>query len=321
MQSEKAWLQWVRRAAGAAPGSEVRRPELRLGIGDDAALLRPRRGWEIALTTDLLLEDVHFLRRYDTAVTCGHRLVTRALSDLAAMGAEPLAVLVSSAYPEDLPAAWPRQLYRGILAALQPAQAVLAGGDVAAAPAGKILLDIVGVGQVPTGLALRRSGARAGDRIFVSGTLGLGARGRELAHLEKKPTSAPLSTDDRRALQHHRQPRARWELGIALRGRASAAIDLSDGLATDLDHLCAESGTGAIIDAASIPALATDRDRRRALCGGEDYELLFTVPARRRWRPPAGVTAIGSITAERGIWIADAGRRRRLPAAGWEHFK
>lgn len=316
MQSEKAWLQWVRRAAEQARRPEVRRPELRLGIGDDAALLRPRRGWEIALTTDLLVEDVHFLRQYDTAATCGHRLVTRALSDLAAMGAEPVAVFVSSAYPEDLPAAWPRQLYRGILAALQPAQAVLAGGDVAAAPAGKILLDIVGVGQVPAGQALRRSGARAGDRIFVSGTLGLGARGRELAHTGQKPANP----DDRRALKHHRQPRARWELGIALRGRASAAIDISDGLATDLDHLCAESGVGAVIDAALIPALATDAGLHGALYGGEDYELLFTVPARRRWRPPAGVTAIGSITAERGVWIAEAGRRRRLPAAGWEHF-
>src|SRR5690348_4951073 len=204
MQPEKTWLQWVRRAVAAGP-----RRELRLGIGDDAAILRPRRGHELAITTDLLLENVHFLRAYDGATVCGRRLATRALSDLAAMGAEPLAAFVSSAYPADLPAAWPRQLYRGLLGALRSAGAVLAGGDVAAAPGDKILLDITAIGQVPHGRALRRAGAWAGDLVYVSGPLGLAARGRALAHAGQAARTAA----DRQALRRHRQPRARWELG------------------------------------------------------------------------------------------------------------
>src|SRR6185312_1295964 len=145
MQPERAWLAWVRRAAAAGPP----RRELRLGIGDNAALLRPRRNWELAITTDLLLEDVHFLRARDTPEVCGRRLATRALSDLAAMGAEPLAVFLSTAYPATLAPAWPRRFYRGLLHTTREAGAVLAGGDVSAAPAPTVLCDIVGVGQVP----------------------------------------------------------------------------------------------------------------------------------------------------------------------------
>lgn len=322
MLPERQWLRWLRRtAAGTAVASS---PEVPLGIGDDAALLRPRRGYELAVTTDLLVEDVHFLREYDPAVSCGRRLVARALSDLAAMGAEPLALLVSSVYPASLPASWPRQMVRGLLAATREAGARLAGGDVAAAPpgAGKIILDVVGVGQVPAGMALRRSGARPGDRVYVSGRLGEAARGRELVHA----TGVARSAEDRRARNRHLHPRARWELGLALRGIASAAIDVSDGLATDLRHICEESGVGAEIDPEQLPVLTTDVDLRRALFGGEDYELLFTVPTRRtrsveQLRQRFVLVEIGVITVGRGVQLRRGNRRSRLPDRGWEHWR
>lgn len=314
MQAERQWLQWVRRAAAQhAP----RRRELRLGIGDDAALLRPRRGHEVVLTTDLMVEGVHFLREREPAVVVGRRLATRALSDLAAMGAEPLALLVSTAYPAGLPTAWPRGLYRGLLAAAHAAGARLAGGDVSASPGG-IVLDVVGVGQAPAGRALRREGARAGDLIYVSGALGEAAWGRELV----QSGGAPRTAAERRACRRHLRPRARWELGQALRGVASAAIDLSDGLATDLHHLCRESGVGAVIEAGRLPAAPGADGLRRALVGGEDYELLFTVPPRRRLpAAAAGARCIGEVIAGRRLWLQPAqGPRRLLPDRGWQHW-
>ena len=333
MQTERTWLRWVRRTAG--PGG---RAELRLGIGDDAALLRPRRGWELAVTTDLMIETVHFLRERDTARTCGWRLATRALSDLAAMGAEPLAIFVSTAFPADLSVAWPRGFYRGLLAASSQAGAALAGGDVSASPdqsgGGKIFLDVTGIGQLPAGTALRRSGASAGDRILVSGVLGSGALGRALAHSGR----APANPAERAALRRHRQPGARWELGLRLRRQAAAAgviaaaIDLSDGLGTDLDHLCQESQVGAEIRVSALPVAQAAGEANgdgaaleRALYGGEDYELLFTLPApkgRRKLLPPPGCTEIGQITAGGGLWLAyPDGRRQRLRPRGWEHFR
>ncbi|HXR98710.1 MAG TPA: AIR synthase related protein [Terriglobales bacterium] len=282
MIPERQWLQWVERAAGSA----ATRREVRLGIGDDAALLRPRRGCELAITTDLMVEGVHFL--HAGARATGARLATRALSDLAAMGAEPLALFLSSAYPADLPAAWPRQLYRGLLAACGAAHAQLAGGDVSSSP-GPILLDVVGVGQCPAGQALRRSGACPGDRIYVSGQLG-------------RPQNAPRT--------------ARWQLGMALRRRATAAIDLSDGLSTDLDHLCQASQVGAEITAASIPT----QNLEAALHQGEDYELLFTLPAHRRPPRGFGLTSIGVITRASGIYLLHRGACHPLAPRGWQHF-
>jgi len=319
MQAERQWLEWVRRAAerGRAPA-----PHLSLGIGDDAAVLRPRRGWELVATTDLFVEGVHFLRARDRPASCGRRLATRALSDLAAMGSEPMALLVSSLVPKQLPSAWARAFCRGVLAAAQEAGAALAGGDTATAGGrhGRIVFDVVGLGQVPRGRALLRSGARPGDRIYVSGRLGEAALGRELVHRGLRAANA----EQRQARARHRHPRARWELGEALRGRASAAIDLSDGLATDLHHVCRASGVGAEVVAARLPSTANDPRWRRALFGGEDYELLFTLP--RQQREPrvrdaaVAVTCIGRITAAPGIHLVLAnGRRQPLPDAGYQH--
>lgn len=280
---------------------------MRLGIGDDAAVVRPRSGWELVLTTDLFLEGVHFRRDRDPAPVCGRRLATRALSDLAAMGASPLALLLSSAMPRALPAAWARRLVRSIVAAGREAGAALIGGDSSAAST--LAFDVVGVGQLPAGTALLRSGARPGDKIYVSGSLGLAALGRELLHGGKKPRSAL----ERQAWAAYRRPRARWELGQRLRGRASAAMDISDGLALDLHRLCRASGAGAELNPAAIPAPA---GLDRALYGGEDYELLFTLPARKL--PPRGfdLHAIGRITRAPGLWM----ERRRLPPRGWENW-
>ncbi|MGH9417979.1 MAG: thiamine-phosphate kinase [Terriglobales bacterium] len=309
MIPELAWLSEVRRRAAAQPRPPA---ALRLGIGDDAALVRPRPGWELALTTDLMVEGVHFLRRREPAATVGERLATRALSDLAAMGADPVALLLSSAYPARLPPAWPRQMVRGLLHAARAAGAVLAGGDLSAMPRAQntIVLDVVGVGQVPPGAALRRDGARPGDLLYASGPLGEAALGRALVQAGRRPRTAA----ERRARQRHLHPQARWKLGAALRGRATAAIDVSDGLAPDLAHLCRASRVGAEFE------LPPGWNESLALGGGEDYELLFTVPPRRPLPPHPGLVALGHITAAPGLWLLRAGRRHRLPRLGWEHF-
>lgn len=326
MQAERTWLEWLRRTAAAGRP----RRELRLGIGDDAALFAPRPGYELAISTDLFVEGVHFLRRRDSPATCGRRSVARAFSDLAAMGAEPLALLTSAALPASLPTSWARQYYRALLDACRQSGARLAGGDVAAAAPGRggaVTIDLVAVGQLRRGRALRRSGAAPGDRIFVSGTLGLGACGRQLAH----GAHAARTAADRRALARYLRPAARWQLGLALAGGAagppiaSAAIDLSDGLSTDLNHLCRASGVGAVIDAARLPLLPGVEGLRLGLHGGEDYELLFTVAPRRRPRlrtllESFVLTEIGEIQVEPGVWLRQEGHRRRLTSQGWQHF-
>lgn len=321
--AERIWLQQLRRTLPGATSRGAAR--VRLGIGDDAALIDPGAGFDVAVTTDLFLEDVHFLRLRDSALSCGHRIATRAFSDLAAMGAEPICLFLSCGFPSGLPTAWTRALYRGLQQACDTAGAWIAGGDVAGSPHG-ILVDVVGLGRVRRGRALLRSGARPGDRVFVSGVPGMGSRGRELVHGGLRARTR----EDRMAVARHRQPRARWELGGALSrlGLASAAIDISDGLGTDLDHLCEESGVGAVIEAERMPLLSRPDGLQRALEGGEDYELLFTVPegkvSRVRRLPASGVTCteIGVIVARPGMWLRTAnGAEQRLRPRGWEHFR
>lgn len=321
--AERIWLQQLRRKLPAASSRGAAR--VRLGMGDDAALIDPGAGFDVAVTTDLFLEDVHFLRAHDTALSCGHRIATRAFSDLAAMGAEPVCLFLSCGFPAGLPTAWTRALYRGLQQACDAAGAGIAGGDVASSPHG-ILVDVIGLGRVRRKRALLRSGARPGDRLFVSGIPGMGSRGRELVHGGLRPRTR----EDRMAVARHRQPRARWELGMALSrlGLASAAIDISDGVSTDLDHLCEESGVGAVIDAARMPLLSLPDGLQRALEGGEDYELLFTVPPRKAARlrrlnvPGVVCTEIGEIVARPGMWLRSPnGKKQRLRPRGWEHFR
>jgi thiamine-monophosphate kinase len=294
------------------------------GIGDDCAVLRIPSRCEALVTTDFSLEGIHFRREWHPPESVGHRCLTRGLSDIAAMGGQPIAIFLSLALAGDVPQSWVRSFVRGMVALAEKHGATVAGGDTAASPCG-ILADIIVLGAVPKGKAVLRSGARPGDRIFVSGQLGGSAAAlRELMARPKKRLRA-------QDYPRHFYPEARVELGKLLReqGLASAMIDTSDGLSTDLSHLCAESGFGATLDAAMVPLARVGKPLRNvdidlALHGGEDYELLFTArPGARIPKQVKGVplTPIGEITRRRGILLTDLdGRVGKLRSLGWEHF-
>jgi thiamine-monophosphate kinase len=287
------------------------------GIGDDCAVLRPPRGHELLVTTDFSLENVHFRREWHPPESVGHRCLARGLSDIAAMGGEPLAAFLSLALPADLPQRWADGFLRGLLKLAAEFNVPLAGGDIAQSPA-RVLADIVVVGSVPQGKALLRSGAHLGDAIYVTGALGASASVLHQLRAGKKLRPA----------QNHAHffPEPRIAAGQQLRERrlASAAIDLSDGLSTDLSHICEESGVGAVLYAESIP-VAKGATLDLALHGGEDYELLFTAPPRKRVPEQiAGirVTRIGEMIGGSRVFLADrSGRRRPVPPRGWEHFR
>src|SRR5581483_5128249 len=279
-------------------------PSVIAGIGDDCAVLRVAPGNDSLVTTDFTLEGVHFRREWHSAESVGHRCLTRGLSDIAAMGGEPVAAFLSMAFPRDLAQSWIRGFVGGLLRLAEQHGVTLAGGDTAESP-NRILADIVVLGTVPKGKAIRRSGARAGDRVFVSGELGGSAAA--LGRLRRGEKA------DARGYSRHCYPEPRVELGRMLResGIASAMIDTSDGLSTDLSHLCEESGVGAEINGFGIPRARMGKPARPveldlALHGGEDYELLFTVSPRKRVPEQlAGVrlTEIGRVTRGRKIML------------------
>jgi len=287
------------------------------GIGDDCAVLRPPRGHDLLVTTDFSLEDVHFRRAWHPPESVGHRCLARGLSDIAAMGGEPLAAFLSLALPEDLPQRWADRFLRGLLKLAGEFKVPLAGGDIAQSPAGT-LADIVVVGSVPQGRALLRSGARVGDTLFVTGSLGASA-----AAIQALRDGKQLRPAQHRA-HFFPEPRIDAGRGLRARGLATAAIDLSDGLSTDLSHICEESDVGAVVYAESIP-VAKGAPLELALHGGEDYELLFTAPPGKRVpQEIAGVRVnrIGEIIRGNSVFLADGtGRVQPLPARGWEHFR
>ena len=314
---EKALITRLRRQART--GNRVM-----TGIGDDSAVLRFPPGHEVLVTTDFTLEGIHFRRQWHAAESVGHRCLTRGLSDIAAVGGEPIAAFLSLALPRDLPQNWVDGFIRGLLKLATRFGVSLAGGDTAQSPDG-ILADIVVVGSVPPGKAMLRSGARPGDRVYVSGTLGGSA-----ATLERM-RAKPKSKLNPRDFAAHFFPEPRLGLGRALgeKGLASAMIDISDGLSTDLAHICEESGVGAEIEKESIPKAAIGKpaqevDLRFALHGGEDYELLFTVPRGRRIPARiAGVpvTQIGHIIRGKRVFITTkSGEVQELVPKGWQHF-
>ena len=307
---------------------------LRLGIGDDCAVLRPSPGHEICVTTDFSIEGMHFRRDWHPPESVGHRCLTRGLSDLAAMGAEPVAVFLSLAVPARLPAGWLDRFLDGFLALAAQYHVALAGGDTAESPpvprgSSLILADIVAVGQVRRNQALLRSGARPGDRIYITGALGGSAA--ELQTLARDPGRFRRLT---RAVAGHPQlyPEPRVVVGRALRKLARAMIDVSDGLSTDLAHLCRESHLDAVVDESALPihalAAATPDPLRLALHGGEDYELLFTASPRARIPGRiAGVPVrcIGIMQAHPGgqpriVLKGNDGRHISLHPGGWQHF-
>ena len=295
-------------------------------------MLRLRPGQESLVTTDFSLEGIHFRLDWHPPESVGHRCLTRGLSDIAAMGGEPVAAFLSLALPRDLPQSWVGRFARGLINLGEKFGVTLAGGDTAESPNG-ILADIVVVGAAPKGKSVLRSGARPGDRIFVSGELGGSAAAvvEMRSGLKNVKNKKPKKLNPRDYPRHF-YPEPRIEVGRVLREKrlASAMIDTSDGLSTDLAHLCEESGVGAELDAALIPRAKVGKPVREvdldlALHGGEDYELLFTVPAGKRI--PAqiagvAVTEIGRITQGPKIFLrTQSNKVRKLKPRGWEHFQ
>ncbi|MDR3724401.1 MAG: thiamine-phosphate kinase [Terracidiphilus sp.] len=327
------------RLAGSLSGSRAGKRAgtgLRLGIGDDCALLATRPGEELAVTTDLSIEGRHFRLEWHPAESVGHRALARGLSDLAAMGARPVAAFLSLGIPSELTRtrsgqkpgqkSWVERFYDGLLALADQFETPLAGGDLSQSPLA--LADIVLVGAVRRGEALLRSGARAGNQLYVTGKLGGAAAGlRALAASDGKPRRA-THPEAETVLGPHLYPQPRIAQGMALARRklAAAAMDLSDGLAIDLARLCDESGVTAEVDARLLPVFpgATPEE---ALGGGEDYELLFT--ARPETRIPDSIggvplTRIGRILPTRKgrptVTLLSEKGKSPLAAAGWEHF-
>lgn len=336
---ELAIIRSLRRRAASTPS-----PFLVAGIGDDCAILRPRPGYDLCVTTDFSLEDRHFRRHLHPPQSVGHRCLARGLSDLAAMGAEPLAVFLSLALPARLPAAWLDGFLDGFLALATRHRVPLAGGDTAESP-GPICADIVALGQLSRGQARLRSAARPGDFLYVTGSLGGSAA--ELLALSRNPKKFRALTHAtpgrgvpgelaRWGAHPHLYPQPRLAQGRRLRPLVHAMIDISDGLSTDLTHLCEESGLTAILDEVSLPIhpLALRAAPRQdplalALHGGEDYELLFTAPPRAK----IGRSILGVPIHRIGVLRRPAGNQplillntrdgRQLPIApsGWQHFR
>ncbi len=304
---------------------------LRIGIGDDAAVLRPGRGLEWAISSDALIEDVHFLASRQPPEAVGYKALARATSDLAAMGARPRYFLLNLALPRERTGRWLDACLRGMGRAARRFGMRLAGGDTARSRA--IALNLTVLGEIAPGRAVLRSGARAGDLIFVTGKLGAAQLGLEIV-LRGLARSARW----RKYLAAHYYPEPPVALGqwLARRALASAMMDLSDGLSTDLTRLCMASGVGARIAAERLPVVEVPATLglgggidapRLALHGGEDYQLLFTVPAPVARRIPArrdgvGITEIGEIVRGRGIELCtDDGGSTRVTAGGWDHFE
>jgi thiamine-monophosphate kinase len=323
-RTEMEFVNWLR---ARWPG---RMPGLVLGIGDDAALIRVGGGRELILTTDLSIEGVHFLRDLHPPLSVGHRALARGLSDIAAMGGTPRFALISLAVSKSANPGWVEEFYAGVHSLARRNRVPIIGGDTALV-SNKSFVDVVVAGEVPAGTALRRSGARPGDRIFVSGRLGFSALGLRLLKTRVAATSS------KQAIRAHLYPMPRIELGRFLRkkGLASALMDLSDGLSSDLTRLCQASGVGAAVWASKIPKpaatgkgkLSPTRALDLALNGGEDYELLFTVPPRKLNRIPARfcslpLQCIGEIQrATKGLSLIEPdGASRPLEPGGWDHF-
>jgi thiamine-monophosphate kinase len=311
-RAEKALIAQIKRMAGK-PGRAVIR-----GIGDDCAVLRPPAGHELVVTTDLTLEGTHFRRDWHPPDSVGYKCLARGLSDIAAMGATPMAAFLSLGLPQDVRQSGVKGFFHGFMRLANQYTVTLAGGDIAESKRG-IVADIMVIGSLPRGRSVVRSGAQPGDIIYVTGALGESAA--MLEQLMKRGKKA--AKDD--PLSRHFYPDPRLEVGQYLRARklATSMIDLSDGLSTDLDHICKESKCGASIVRDLVP-MATGVGSRIALDGGEDYELLFTAnPSKRIPIEIAGVpvTEIGWITKEKGVKLIEGARTRKLVARGWEHFK
>lgn len=320
-------IQRINRAFGrsVAPSSGLRR-----GIGDDAALWRASPGTEVVLTCDWFLEGTHFLRGKHPADSVGWKCLARAVSDVAAMGGAPKCFLLSLALPPALAGQWLDGFLSGLRRASQKFACQLAGGDTTRRA--QVLINIVVLGEVTRGKEVLRSGARPGDAIFTSGRLGEAELGLRLL----RDSATRLHPKNQR-LKKHLYPESRVALGrwLAKHRLATAMMDISDSLSSDLPRLCAASGVGARINVARIPTARANASPiqsksellSHALHGGEDYELLFTVSPRALKRIPRSfggipITAIGQITESRSILVVGSdGREQFLPNRGWDPFR
>jgi len=327
MEQEAQLIERVRRAI---PSREV--DGLRLGIGDDAAVMAPRKGSEWVVSCDAFLEGVHFLADRHPPDSVGFKALARATSDLAAMGAQPRFFLLTLALPTSRTGRWLDEFLHGMGRAARQLGMRLAGGD--STKSATISISVTVLGEVGRGLAVTRSGARPGDVLCVSGRLGGAELGLKMIQSAAVKASNSNEKGRRRLLRPHLYPQIRVALGAWLAGRrvASAMVDISDGLSTDLARLCAASGVGARIWAQRIPcvkvlpALKLD-PLQIALHGGDDYELLFTVHRRqmRALRSAPGyaeIAAIGEIERGAKITLVDeAGRAKILRSGGWDPFE
>ena len=311
------------------------------GIGDDAAVFRSTAGKETVITADLLVEDIDFRRTTTPPYLLGHKALAVSLSDIAAMGARPLWSLISIGVPEDV---WQTdfavRLYDGLLDLANRYGVQLIGGDTSRTNE-RVVIDSIVTGECSAGTAVKRSGASAGDQIFVTGSLGAAAAGLRLIERGAHLAEQNLADEDSQKLDHvllrqlRPEPRVGWGIVLGEERLATAMIDLSDGLSSDLNRLCEASRVGALIDSSSLPIdnYVTELCGRRALDplqlalhGGEDFELLFTVKPGNVAKLPRRVDGveikrIGEITnASAGVTIAEGARTWELKPGGWEHF-
>ncbi len=310
-------------------------PYVQIGIGDDAAVLRPVRNMDEVVTTDSLVEGVHFRRDWSPPETIGYKALAVNLSDLASMGATPRASLLSLALPSDFPLADFDGLLDGYLGLAATSGAYLVGGNMTRSP-GPVIVDVTAIGTVGHRRALQRTGARRGDELYVTGALGSAAAGLGMLQAGLSRDDIRRSAADCLARYERPEPRLRFG-GIVGRSRAAAAgIDLSDGLSDAARRLAAASGIGVVIESATLPipgsvtawAQSVGQDPvDLAVTGGEDYELALVVSPRRRSRLLAAarrcsdvrMTRIGSFVAEPGAWLDRDGERLPLPG-GFSHF-
>ena len=311
------------------------------GIGDDAAVFRSPPGKETVITADLLVEDIDFRRTTTPPYLLGHKALAVSLSDIAAMGARPLWSIVSIGVPDDV---WQtdfvERLYDGLLALANRYGVELIGGDTSRTP-DNIVIDSTVIGECAAGMSVMRSGAKPGEQVFVTGSLGAAAAGLRLIERGAHLAEQNLGDEDSQKLDHillrqlRPEPRVGWGMVLGEERLATSMIDLSDGLSSDLNHLCEASGVGALIDSALLPV----DDRVQELCGrraldplqlalhgGEDFELLFTVKPENAARLPRRVDGveirrIGTIqSAAEGVKISEGSRTWELKPGGWRHF-
>jgi thiamine-monophosphate kinase len=311
--------QLLRPLTGRTPGA--------FDFTDDAAVIdAPGPDLQLVLTKDAMVAGVHFLPD-DPADSIAQKLMRVNLSDLAAMGADPLGCLLALARPKDITDDWLALFVSGLAADQDRFGCRLLGGDTVSTP-GPLTLSLTALGTIPRGQSLRRSGGRAGDDVWISGTLGDGRLGLAVRRGEIEIAADAAE----RLVERYRRPQPRVALGVALRGVASACLDVSDGLLADLDHLCRASSVGAEVEVETLPlsadAAGLSGARDAALGGGDDYELVFSAAGQRRAdveRAAIGartaVTRIGRLVPGAAIRLTDAaGREVAPPGAGWRHF-